>query len=41
LDSSALPSLFTVASAAAALGAIVFRERGQTALTAEAVIGND
>src|SRR5215212_10432545 len=41
LDSSSLPSLFTIASAAAALGAVVFRDRGQTALTAEAVVGND
>ena len=34
------PSLFAIASAAAALGAVVFRDRGQTALTAEAVIGH-
>src|SRR5215203_3300052 len=41
LDSSSLPSLFTIASAAAALGAVLFRDRGQPALTAEAVVGND
>src|SRR5215208_2487074 len=39
LDSGSLPSLFTIASAVAALGAVVFRDRGQPALTAEAVVG--
>jgi hypothetical protein len=40
LESSALPSVFTIASAVAALGAVVLRGRGETAQVAEAVISN-
>ena len=40
LETSSLPSVFTIASAVAALGAVVFRNRGETAQVAEAVAGN-
>ncbi len=40
LETSSLPSVFTIASAVAALGAVVLRNRGETAQTAEAVIAN-
>ena len=40
LESSSLPSVFTIASAVAALGAVVLRGRGETAQVAEAVISN-
>ena len=41
LEPSSLPSLFTIASAVAAFGAIVLRDRGETAQVAEAVARND
>jgi hypothetical protein len=41
LEPSSLPSLFTIASAAAALGAIVLRDRGETLPPAEAVVNID
>jgi hypothetical protein len=40
LETSALPSVFTIASAVAALGAVVLRHRGETAQAAEAVVSN-
>jgi hypothetical protein len=40
LDSNSLPSLFTIASAAAALGAVVLRDRSETAQVAEVVANN-
>jgi hypothetical protein len=41
LEPSSLPSLFTIASAVAALGAVVLRDRGETALAAEVVASSD
>ena len=41
LEPSSLPSLFTIASAVAAFGAVVLRDRGVAAQTAEVVAGND
>jgi hypothetical protein len=41
LEESSLPSLFTIASAVAALGAVVLRDRSATAQPAEAVISGD
>ena len=41
LETSSLPSVFTIASAVAALGAVVLRGRGETAQVAEAVVGNE
>jgi hypothetical protein len=40
LETSSLPSVFTIASAVAALGAVVFRNRGETAQVTETVAGN-
>jgi hypothetical protein len=40
LDSNALPSFFTIASAVAALGAVVLRDRGETPQVAEVVASN-
>jgi hypothetical protein len=40
LETSSLPSVFTIASAVAALSAVVLRNRGETAQTAEAVVTN-
>ena len=40
LETSSLPSVFTVASAVAALAAVVLRDRGETAQAAETVAGN-
>jgi hypothetical protein len=40
LETSSLPSVFTIASAVAALGAVVLRNRGETPQTAEAVVTN-
>jgi len=40
LESSSLPSVFTIASAVAGLAAVVLRDRGTTAQVAEAVAGN-
>jgi hypothetical protein len=40
LDANSLPSLFTIASAVAALGAVVLRDRGETAQPAEVVANN-
>jgi hypothetical protein len=40
LEVSSLPSVFTIASAVAALGAVVMRDRGVTPQVAEAVAGN-
>jgi hypothetical protein len=40
LDSNALPSFFTIASAVAALGAVVLRDRGESALVAEVGASN-
>jgi hypothetical protein len=40
LEMSSLPSVFTIASAVAALGAVVLRNRGETAQAAEAVASN-
>jgi len=41
LEPSSLPSLFTIASAVAALGAAVFRDRSQTALATKVIRSND
>jgi hypothetical protein len=41
LEPSSLPSLFTIASAVAAFGAVVLRDRGVAAQTAEVVVRND
>ena len=42
LESNALPSVFTIASAVAALGAVVLRDRGETvAQVAEVVVSGD
>jgi hypothetical protein len=41
LEQSSLPSLFTIASAVAALGAVVLRDRGATARAAEVVVSSD
>ena len=40
LDSNSLPSVFTIASAVAALGAVVLRDRGETAQVAEVGASN-
>ncbi|MCD6032914.1 MAG: hypothetical protein K0S78_5096 [Thermomicrobiales bacterium] len=37
LETSSLPSVFTIASAVAALAAVVLRDRGETAQVAEVV----
>jgi hypothetical protein len=41
LEQSSLPSLFTIASAVAALGAVVLRDRDATARAAEVVVSSD
>ena len=41
LEPSSLPSLFTIASAVAALGAVVFRDRSQLALATKVIPSND
>jgi hypothetical protein len=41
LESGSLPSLFTIASAVAALGAVVFRDRSQLALATKVIPSND
>jgi hypothetical protein len=41
LEQSSLPSLFTIASAVAALGAVVLRDRGETAQAAEVIVSAD